>query len=279
MASQTNYFMVAMFIVGMLLFITSMLMATELDENNCGTPKARKLNRGIMVMGIILATSALAYMTCHYRCGCEDADREGTIFMFAGAALGIIVFVLSVMLRTELGDACDSTKKWTLMLMALSGGVSLGAMGLIGYKAYSGVSSGGGKTAAKKDDTAATAATAAATAAAAAKAEQAALQQQVAEAQERVKAAKEDEDEVSTSRAIEELNAKKAALKEAKHARRSGLLSSSSNSSEAMDDSSPRSFSSNTGQSTVAMPGFGASQVSSGSPWGWNSQFTGLKGG
>ncbi len=273
MASHTNYFMVAVFIVGMMLFITSMIMAGELDKNSCGTPKARKLNRGIMVMGVILFTCALAYMTCHYRCKCDADDREGTIFMFAAAAIGIVVFVLSVMLRTELGDNCAQTKKWTLMLMALSGGVGLGALGLIGYKAYSGVGKGASKP---KVDSAAVAAS---NEAAAAKAEQARLKQEVADAKEKVLAAREDENEQAIARAIEEQKEAQAALKEAKHARRSGLSSGGSNTDDSpasysVPDSGPFSTAASFGTSgsmSRAHPSFGAGFR--------ENRFTGLKGG
>lgn len=134
---MTKIFMTAMFFVGILLFVASIMMATELDDDKCGNQKVRKLNRGISTLGVILTVSSISFLICQLRCEqCQDEEQSTNIYLIATAVLSVIVLVLGVMIITDLGDTCPKAKKWATILTAMSATTAAFSTGLFGYRVY-----------------------------------------------------------------------------------------------------------------------------------------------
>ena len=131
-----NVFMMAMFVVGLLLFIASIMMSNEIDSNECGNQTVRRLNTGISTIGVILTTSSISFLVCKNTCACADEEKSANMFLGLSAMLSIAVLVLAVMINNQLSGPCDEAKKWATILTAISGTTAAFSIGLLIYRFY-----------------------------------------------------------------------------------------------------------------------------------------------
>lgn len=131
-----NVFMMAMFVVGLLLFIASIMMGNEIDSNECGNQSVRRLNTGISTIGVILTTSSISFLVCKNTCACSDEEKSANMFLGLSAMLSITVLVMAVMINNQLSGPCDEAKKWATILTAISGTTAAFSIGLLIYRFY-----------------------------------------------------------------------------------------------------------------------------------------------
>lgn len=136
--------MIAFGFLGIFILVVSLMLANDLDETEkttgvtCGTKKARQLNRGLTIVGVILAMAAFSYGMCKYKCKeFEDSSMSSNIFLGGFLVIGIICLVLVVLIKNEFSSKnCEDLMKWIYMTIGLSVCLIIGSGSLLGVRIY-----------------------------------------------------------------------------------------------------------------------------------------------
>lgn len=131
-----DYFMFVMLLFGLVLFVASTMIDEQLGEGDCPDPEARKMNMGVLALGVILITGAVAYFVCNVRCQpCKGgANNSIKVYSFLGLIVFITALVLGVSIGKTLDSSCAKAKNWSNVIITVASVGSASCLGMLIYE-------------------------------------------------------------------------------------------------------------------------------------------------
>jgi hypothetical protein len=134
MTLPLTVFMCALFILGLILVISSIRVDTQLRES-CKSEKLRNYNTIILAIGIIFMVSSISFLICRTRCNCGKSDSaDAMIYAVFSIVLGIFLIFLGATVHSESNSqnctdgASHASLVWIIGLL-----MTLVSSGYIGY--------------------------------------------------------------------------------------------------------------------------------------------------
>ena len=133
MQISINLFLGVLLIIGLVLTVSSFILATSVAD--CGI-HAQNAVRGLLTMGVGLFCISATMLLC--KCGSnfdKDGSKLGTAFPVFIFLIGVITLGLVITIHKE----CEKARKMTPALITLSVFIALGSGGYLGVKVYNNV--------------------------------------------------------------------------------------------------------------------------------------------
>ena len=101
MHQHTSIFMIILFIIGVILIVVSWDIDQQLQTLNCQSRALKTSNKLALSIGIVFATSSLAFYSCSRACGSAVSGFHYKIYIIMMFLLGILLIVLGSIIANE----------------------------------------------------------------------------------------------------------------------------------------------------------------------------------
>jgi hypothetical protein len=138
MILQSSFFMMIMFVLGIILLVFSSKIDKDIRNSTCMTSdKLVDANKGVFAISIVLIIGAISYGICKYRCDCESVEGFD-LFMYVifSCALGVTIIALGAIMQGEAKKICNSVVGDSQVIWGIGTGITCMSALYLGYQAY-----------------------------------------------------------------------------------------------------------------------------------------------